>query len=218
MGVTVSEKIDFKKTFSTYHAKVGVFDIVEVPIQRFLMVDGAGDPNTSPAYVDALEVLYPFSYALKFHSKRELERDYVVPPLEGLWWAEDMSSFTSERDKNAWQWTMMLYVPEWLSADDVEVARLSAGKKQRPSALDKVRFETLDEGLCVQTLHIGSYEDEGPVLQRMHNDVMTTEELTMTGKHHEIYLSDPRRVAPEKLRTILRQPVTRRFDGPANTP
>ena len=218
MGVTVSEKIDFKKTFSTYRAKVGVFDIVEVPIQRFLMVDGAGDPNTSPAYVDALEGLYPFSYALKFHSKRELERDYVVPPLEGLWWAEDMSSFTSDRNKNAWQWTMMLYVPDWLTADDVDTARRSAEKKQPPRALDSVRFETLTEGLCVQTLHLGSYDDEGPVLQRMHNDVMTSQGLTMTGKHHEIYLSDPRRVAPQKLRTILRQPVTRRFDGPAKTP
>lgn len=139
-------------------------------------------------------------------SKRELDRDYVVPPLEGLWWAADPELFTTRRDKSAWQWTLMILVPEWLSADHVDRAREAAGATGVDGARD-VRFETLDEGLSVQTLHVGSYDDEAPVLAELHDRVIPERGLRMTGRHHEIYLSDARRTAPEKLRTILRQPV-----------
>lgn len=104
----MTDKIDFKKTLDTYRAQQGKFRLVEVPVLQYLMIDGHGDPNTSPMYAQALEALYPVAYKMKFASKRDLSRDYVVPPLEGLWWADDMDAFTSARDKSRWDWTMML--------------------------------------------------------------------------------------------------------------
>ncbi|QVQ55068.1 GyrI-like domain-containing protein [Spiractinospora alimapuensis] len=171
------------------------------------MIDGRGDPNSSPAYAQALSALYPAAYKLKFHSKKELDRDYVVPPLEGLWWAEDMTSFTTSRDKSQWSWTMMIMVPEWITQEDYAAALGGVKEKDRPERLDDVRLATLAEGRCVQTLHIGSYDDETEVLARLHTEFVPANGLRMVGTHHEIYLSDPRKVAPERLRTILRQPV-----------
>lgn len=205
----MSEKIDFKKTLDSYQANSAEFRLIEVPELRYLCVDGSGDPNTDPRYSAALEALYPVAYALKFASKRELGRDYVVPPLEGLWWAEDMDAFTTNRNKSLWSWAMMLMVPDWISRDHFEDAIQRVIAKGAPESLGDVRFETLLEGLCVQTLHIGSYDDEGPVLKRMHEEFIPDRGLRLTGKHHEVYLSDPRRTAPEKLRTLLRQPVSR---------
>src|SRR5690606_27165315 len=141
--------------------------------------------------------------------KRELGRDYVVPPLEGLWWADDMAAFTARREKSSWRWTLLLLQPERIDAAFVEQARDAVRAKKAPPRLDGIRFESLDGGLCVQTLHVGSFDEEGPVLARMHNEFIPVNGLRMTGRHHEIYLSDPRRAAPEKLRTILRQPVAR---------
>jgi hypothetical protein len=171
------------------------------------MIDGHGDPNTSPAFAGAVEALYPVAYKLIFASKRDLGRDYVVPPLEGLWWAEDMESFTAARDKSRWDWTLMLMVPEWIDQAMVASAVAQAGAKNRPARLDDVRLEMLSEGRCVQTLHVGSFDDEAEVLARLHDQFIPDQGLRMSGKHHEIYLSDFRRVAPEKRRTILRQPV-----------
>ena len=205
----MATKVDFKRTLDSYKAKVGEFRLVELPTLRYLMVDGQGDPNTSPAYQQALQALYPVAYKLKFASKRELGRDYVVPPLEGLWWADDMAAFTSRRNKHEWRWTMMLLVPEWLGADMVEAAREQAGAKNPPDRLDDVRLQELTESLCVQTLHVGSFDDEGPVLERMHSEFLPVNGMQLTGKHHEVYLSDFRKVVAQKLRTILRQPVLR---------
>jgi hypothetical protein len=171
------------------------------------MVDGYGYPNTSPVYAQALQALYPVAYKLKFFSKRELGRDYVVMPLEGLWWAKDMRSFTEHRDKSLWHWTRMIMVPDWVERSMFESIKEDLGQKVPPIDLDKVRFEFFAEGLCVQTLHLGPYDDEARTLSRLHQDFIPGHALELTGKHHEIYLSDPRRVAPEKLRTILRQPV-----------
>lgn len=196
-------KVDLKKAIAAYTARRGELAVVEVPPMSYLMVDGHGDPNTSRAYADALASLYPVAYKLKFLSKREVGRDYVVPPLEGLWWADDMEAFTTGRDKSRWDWTMMILVPGWLGAEHVDAARSAAG--ELPA---QVRLETLEEGMCVQTLHVGPYDDEGPVLKEMHERFIPEQGLRMVGKHHEIYLSDARRTAPEKLRTILRQPVT----------
>ncbi|QZY30743.1 GyrI-like domain-containing protein [Nocardioides coralli] len=173
------------------------------------MVDGHGDPNTSREYADALAALYPVAYGLKFASKRELGRDYVVPPLEALWWADDMTAFTSARDKSRWSWTAMIMTPDWVPADLVAQAVAKVAAKDRPTRLDDVRLETLEEGLSVQTLHVGPYDAEADVLAEMHDRFIPDSGLRMTGRHHEVYLSDARRVAPEKLRTILRQPVER---------
>lgn len=205
-------KTDLKKTLDSYRARHGEFRIVEVPPLQYLMVDGRGDPNTAQEYADAIASLYPVAYTLKFASKQQLDRDYVVPPLEALWWAPDMEVFTSARDKSEWHWTAMILVPDWITTPMFEdaLAKL-AGKPEgkRPPSLDLVRLESLDEGTCVQTLHIGPYDDEAGVLARLHHDVIPEAGMRMTGRHHEIYLSDARRVEPAKLRTILRQPVER---------
>jgi len=206
-------KTDFKKSLDSYRAKRGEFRVLDIPPLRYLMVDGSGDPNTAPAYADALATLYPVAYACKFASKQELGRDYVVPPLEALWWAEDMSSFTSARDKSRWSWTAMVMVPEWITPAIYDRACAKAAAKQAPS-LDRLRLEILDEGTCVQTLHLGPYDEEGPVLEEMHHRFLPEHGLRMTGRHHEIYLGDPRRTAPERLRTILRQPVAPDPTGP----
>ncbi|BEH02042.1 GyrI-like domain-containing protein [Brooklawnia propionicigenes] len=200
------DKIDFKKTLDSYQAKRGVFRLVEVPPLHYLMIDGHGDPNTSPAFAEAIETLYPIAYKLKFASKQGLGRDYVVPPLEGLWWADDMDAF-SNRDKSQWDWTLLLLVPDWIDQAMVDAAVEQVAAKDPPARLGDVRFDLLDEGLCVQTLHIGSFDDEGPVLQKLHEEFIPSQGLRPIGHHHEIYFSDFRRTAPDKLRTLLRQPV-----------
>ncbi len=200
-------KVDFRKEIETYSARKGRFSLVTVPAMQFLMIDGHGDPNTAQEYRDALETIYPVAYALKFASKRELDRDYAVMPLEALWSATDMDSFTTARDKSQWDWTLMIMTPDWITGEHVESARESVALKGTAPALGALRLETLDEGLCVQTLHVGPYDDEAPVLDELHHRFIPDSGLRMTGRHHEIYLGDPRRAAPEKLRTILRQPV-----------
>lgn len=204
----MTEKIDFKKTLDGYRAPEGRFEVVTIPEMQYLVIDGHGDPNTSPAYADALAALYPVAYKIKFASKRELGRDYVVPPLEGLWWAEDMEAFTSSRDKSRWEWTMMLMLPDWIDRGMVDAALTQVGAKNAPARLDDVRLRRISESTCVQTLHVGSFDEEAPVLHRMHHEFIPAQGLRLTGRHHEIYLSDVRKTAPEKWRTILRQPVT----------
>jgi hypothetical protein len=200
-------KIDFKKELKhLYGPSAKKFEVVDVPPMNFLMLDGHGDPNTAQEYKDALEALYAVSYKLKFVSKKELGKDYVVPPLEGLWWAEDMEAFTAARDKSAWDWTMMIMQPQWITQEMVEAAVKQVEKKGLP-ALPKLCLETYHEGLAVQILHIGSYDDEAPTIAKMHHEFMPESGYEPAGKHHEIYLSDPRQVAPEKLKTVLRQPV-----------
>ncbi len=208
------DKVDLKRTLPDFAAKSGEFAILDLPPRQYLMIDGHGDPNTSEEFRSAVETLYPLAYALKFLSKRELDRDYVVPPLEGLWWAEDMSAFTSARDKSAWDFTLMLLVPDWLGREHFDTVvddldqKVAAGKKHLPR-LGEVRFDTLAEGTCVQTLHLGPFDAEAAVLERLHHDVIPASGFEMSGKHHEIYLSDLRRVSADRLRTILRQPVRR---------
>jgi hypothetical protein len=196
-------KTDLKKEIASYQARAGVFSEVVVPSLRYLMIDGRGDPNGQD-YAVAIAAIFGVAYKLKFMSKRELDRDYVVMPLEALWWADDMSAFTSERDKSRWSWTALNLVPDWITEEQFERARAAAGDAP---ALGRLRLETLSEGRCVQTLHLGSFDEEGPVLEAMHHDVIPARGLQMTGTHHEIYLSDIRRAEPSKLRTILRQPV-----------
>jgi hypothetical protein len=199
-------KLDLKQS-DAYRARRGEFRVVDVPPAQYLMVDGHGDPNTSSEYADALAALYPVAYRTKFTSKVVLDRDYVVMPLEALWWASDMDAFTSAREKSAWDWTAMIRVPDWIPPDVVDAAVADVARKDRLECLQRLRLETLREGRCVQTLHVGSYDDETPVLAELHQVVIPRAGLRMVGKHHEIYLSDPRRTPSSKLRTVLRQPV-----------
>lgn len=200
-------KVDLKRTMDSYQARRGQIRIIDVPVARYLMIDGKGDPNTDASYSDALNALYPLAYAIKMASKKELGQDYVVMPLEGLWWADDMTAFTVERDKSSWYWTMMILTPDWIPDDAVDGAIRKVAAKSAPRCLSEVRLETLHEGQCVQTLHVGPFDAEGEILSHLHEQFIPSNGLIMTGKHHEIYLSDARRTAPQKLRTILRQPV-----------
>ena len=200
-------KIDFKKELTQlYRPSARQFEVVEVPEMQFLMVDGHGNPNTVPAYREAVETLYAVAYKIKFSSKKLLNRDYVVPPLEGLWWAEDMDTFLT-RDKDAWDWTMMIMQPDWISTEMFAEGCAAAEKANQPPALSRLRLASYREGLSVQIMHIGSYDDEGPVLAKLHNEFLPGNGYVETGKHHEIYLGDPRKTKPENLKTILRQPV-----------
>jgi len=200
-------KIDLTKSLDGYRARLGEFRLIELPASRYLAIDGHGDPNTAPAYAEALEALYPVGYAVKFASKRELGRDYVVPPLEGLWWADEMDAFTTARDKSRWDWTMLLLLPAWVEDPLVDAVIASVRTKKAPARLDELRILSLSEGLSLQTLHVGSFDDEAPILARMHDEEIPARNLRLAGLHHEIYLSDARRVAPDRRRTILRQPV-----------
>jgi hypothetical protein len=199
-------KVDFKRELACYRAKRDTPEIVAVPDLQFLMVDGHGDPNGA-AYQDALTALYPVAYTLKFMSRTMLERDYVVPPLEGLWSADNMRVFTDLRDKSQWNWTLMIMTPEWITHELFTAAVEQVAAKKPAARLGELRMAPLSEGRCVQALHVGAYDDEAELLWRMHHDVIPENGLTMVGKHHEIYLSDARKVEPTRLRTILRQPV-----------
>ena len=178
-----------------------------MPPMKFLMVDGHGDPNTAREYQEVVEALYAVAYKLKFMSKKDLGKDYVVPPLEGLWWAEDMGTYSLRRDKSAWDWTMMIMQPDWITQEMFEKAQSLVEKEKDLPALAKLRLAKYREGLSVQIMHVGSYDDEGPTLSKMHKQFIPANGYQEAGKHHEVYLSDPRKVAPEKLKTVLRQPI-----------
>ena len=174
---------------------------------NFLMVDGAGDPNTSKSFSDVIEALYPMSYTLNFMvKKRETGIDYGVLPLEALWWADDMSAFTMG-DKDAWKWTVMIMQPEFITLKMVEKAQEEVARKKNPVSLPLVRFETFTEGKAAQILHIGPFSEEGSTIEKVHQFIQDNGSHRV-GKHHEIYLSDLRRTAPEKWKTIIRQPMS----------
>ena len=201
------DKRDLKRELDQYQAKRGEFRVLDVPGTHYLMVDGHGGPDSSE-FAEAITALYPVAYRLKFASKTELGQDYVVMPLEGLWWADDPVVFAT-REKSAWDWTAMIMTPDWIPRElFLRSWEEVAARQPAPSRAD-VRLELLEEGLSVQTLHLGSFEDETPVLAELHERFLPEHGLAPAQKHHEIYLSDFRKVAPEKLRTILRQPVVR---------
>ena len=193
------EKLDFKA--DPLYKPGREFEVVEVPTFEFLMVDGHGDPNTAREYAEAVEALYALSYAAKFASKRE-GRDYVVGPLEGLWWGEGEFAALS---KSEWSWTMMIRQPDWLTDEIRDASRSAAAKKNLP-ALEHVRHAPLAEGTALQVMHLGPYDDEAPTIARMH-EWIAANGYRETTAHHEIYLGDPRRTEPAKLKTILRQPM-----------
>jgi hypothetical protein len=199
------DKIDLKRELKVlYKPSAKEVAEVDVPAFDFLMVDGEGDPNTSKAYKEAVEALFSVSYTIKFALKKERGLDYVVMPLEGLWWADDVASFSRD-DKASWKWTMMIMQPPEASGRMVQAAITSVREKKGLPGLSGIRFETFKEGRCAQTLHVGPFSAEGPTIQRVHDHI--AERSALTGKHHEIYLSDIRKAAPEKWKTIIRQPM-----------
>jgi len=199
-------KRDIKKELKPlYQPRRSKVVTVDVPKFNFLMIDGKGDPNTAIVYKQAVEALFSLSYTLKFTVKKgPLGIDYGVMPLEGLWWAEDMENF-GNIPKDDWLWTAMIMQPEMISQELVAEATANLKKKKDLPALNKVRFEAFEEGRAAQTLHVGPFSEEGPTISKVHEYI---EQLgfVLKGKHHEIYLSDIRRAAPEKWKTIIRQP------------
>ncbi len=199
------EKRDFRKEFKQlYNPSAKQVSAVVIPPMNFLMVDGAGDPNNSQSFAEATEALYSLSYTLKFASKAA-GVDYSVMPLEGLWWVEG-NNFDLLSDRSLWRWTLMVMQPDPITREMVTDAVAEVRRKKNPPALDRVRFEVYDEGLVAQLLHIGPYSAEMPNVERVHNYIIEQGNV-LVGKHHEIYLGDPSRTAPEKLKTILRQPM-----------
>lgn len=200
-------KTDLKRELKHLYApRKGKFGIVDVPEMSFLMIDGHGDPNTSLDYQETVNALYAMAYTLKFASKA-LGQDFAVMPLEGLWWMRDMSAFSLE-NKDRWDWTMMIVQPEWVTSELVEAAREQVARKKDPPALPRIRFDTYHEGPSVQTMYVGPYDEEHETIMGLHA-FAEKEGYVLSGKHHEIYLSDPRRSAPDKLKTVIRQPVAK---------
>ncbi|MDT7728831.1 MAG: hypothetical protein QOI21_5407 [Actinomycetota bacterium] len=189
-----------------YAPKNTTWSLVDVPEQQFIAIDGSGNPNTAAEYTQAVESLYAVAYTIKFASKRGAGRDFVVAPLEGLWWSDEPEAFTSGA-KDSWRWTMLVNQPDWITGDMIEDAKNVALTKKKVAAIGTIRHQILREGRCAQLLHIGSYDDEAPALATLHHDYLTAQHLQPVGLHHEIYLGDPRKTDPAKLRTILRQPA-----------
>ncbi len=207
-------KIDFKKAFkSEYAPKAKIPTLIEVPPMNYLMIDGEGYPEENPEWTGSIEALYPLAFGLKFMFKKKTPPadyfDYVVPPLEGLWWLAKGDPDFYLQNKEDWRWTMMIRQPDFITAEMVEekIAELKV-KKDLP-ALDKVRFEGMNEGLVVQIMHLGPYSEEPATLDLLHGFIRENG-YDFRGKHHEIYLSDPRRANPAKMKTVLRQPVTKK--------
>ena len=201
-------KTDFKKEYKDlFSARLGKIEVIEVPALNYIKIDGKGDPNESESFQQSTEALYSLSYTLRSMLKKGPEAlEYSVLPLEGLWWAGDGNRFSPE-DKDAWQWTLMIMQPDLVTTDMVEEARSQVAKKKKDlTTVPDVRFELFEEGTAAQTMHAGSYDDEASTISSM-NRFIALNGFHPNGKHHEIYLNDPRRSAPEKLRTILRQPV-----------
>lgn len=206
VAVQQARKVDVLKDLGPIYRPPGDPVLVEVPELRFLMLDGRGDPNHSEQYRAAVEALCAVSYAVKFAVKRGgIGLDYKVMPLEALWWSDPIQDFSVER-KDQWLWTMMIMQPRFVPAPVVEQAAAEVSNKNGMPRANDARLETLSEGLCAQVMHVGPYSAEGPTVANLHRFIAEGG-YALRGKHHEIYLGDPRRTAPERLRTVIRQPV-----------
>lgn len=200
-------KTDLKKQHKhLYNPPVDEVVVVDVPPISFLMIDGVGDPNTAAEYREAVQALYALAYGLKFAAKkRDPALDYVVMPLEGLWWVDDMRQF-SVHDKAGWKWTMMIAQPDHITADLFGEVQAQVARKKPSAAVRDVRFEIFREGTAAQIMHIGPYTAEEPTVAKLHAFIHE-HGYALNGKHHEIYLKDPSKTAPERLQTIVRQPM-----------
>lgn len=200
------EKLDLKKFHKNlYSPSAKAPSIIEVPPLQYIMVDGHGDPNTAPVYVEAIQTLYSLAYTLKFNVKKTLERDFTVMGLEGLWWVPNMKDFSTSK-KSDWDWTMMILQPDFITPTLFDEAKTQALAKGKAPLAEKARLETYHESTSVQIMYFGPYADEGPTIANMHKYAIE-QGYALDGKHHEIYMSDTRKVAPEKNKTIIRQPI-----------
>lgn len=198
--------LDLKRQFNElYNPSAKVFTVIDVPPLSFIMIDGSGDPNTSKSYADAIGALYAVAYSAKFALKKAIAIDYPVMPLEGLWWTDDMAQFSTDT-KDTWHWTMMIMQPEIVTQEVFTTAQQAAMGKKRNPVIGQLRLAPFHEGLAAQILHLGPYAAEAPTIARLHAFI-EEHGYVRTGKHHEIYLSDPRRTLPDRLRTVIRQPV-----------
>ena len=202
------KKLDYKKEFpEIYKPSLKTPTIIKIPEMTYFMIDGTGDPNTSEEYKDIVQILYNISYTLKMKiiKKETPDKDYVVPPLEGLWYMPKMDEWSME-DKEKWQWTMMIRIPDFIEDTQIKKALKILKETKNPSFFSKLRYEQYDEGTCVQIMYLGPYDEEPPTIKKMHQFAEKNGYI-LNGHHHEIYLSDPRRIEPERLKTILRQPI-----------
>ena len=199
-------KIDLRKELKEfYNPTAKAVTVVDVPEMSFIMIDGQGAPG-SEQFQQSIEALYTVAYTMKFAKKKADGTDYGVMALEGLWWAEDMAVFDAEKgDRNQWRWTLMIMQPDFVTEDDFVSAKEAAKKKKGNSSVERVRFESFKEGKAAQIMHIGPFSEEGPNVQRIHDEIAKIGGK-LAGKHHEIYLSDFRKVDPTKMKTVLRQP------------
>jgi len=206
----MTETIDLKKTLNSFYNPPAKPALVDVPSFNYLQVDGAGNPNNNPHFADATASLYALAYTIRFAYKAALDAAYTVMPLEGLWWSEDMSTFVG-REKDQWQWTLMILQPDFITPELVVQCREEALRKKKlsPEQNAALRFEPYHAGTCVTMMHTGSYDDETDNIAWMHR-YAAEQGYKLHGLHQEIYLSDPRKVAPEKMKTILRQPVQKK--------
>lgn len=217
-GLLLMAVFDYKKEYKDLYLPKNKPGIIDVPEMRFIMVDGKGDPNTSASYKEAVEVLYGLSYAIKMSKMGSTQPlgyfDYVVPPLEGLWWFENNffdGSVIGRKDEFCW--VTMIRQPEFVTPEVFETAKASLSKKKPGLDTSIARLEDFTEGLCAQVMHLGSYDDEPPTVAALEEFIESQGYRTvMSGlrQHHEIYLSDPRKTAPEKLKTVIRHPIVRR--------
>lgn len=202
------EKLDLKEQFKRFHSTRDMTPVLlQIPAANYLMIDGSGDPNTSASFGQAVQALYSVSYTLKFAFKKGASAvDYPVMALEGLWWTKDMETFSVE-SKDEWLWTLMIMHPEIVTADDVATTVEEVRRKKGLTNLNALRLERFDEGLCAQVVHVGPFSTEPTTIAALHHFI-EAQGLVKRGRHHEIYMSDPRKCAPERMKTILRQPVT----------
>jgi len=200
---SITKRIDLRKRLQYLYSPSALkAQTVDVPQFSFIMIDGKGDPN-GEEFHDAINALYNLSYILKFIIRKVRSIDYTVMALEGLWWSD--SGGFDMANRKGWKWTAMIMQPEFVTAALFRRAVEEVRQKKALKALGAARMEAFCEGLSAQIMHIGTYSAEGPTIERLH-DYIRESGGRPRGKHHEIYLGNPRRAAPSKLRTILRQP------------
>ncbi len=199
------ETIDVKKLYKAlYNPPSKAPVLIDVPPLDYLMIDGQGDPS-GPAFAEATQALYSAAYTLKFMIQKEIGVKYSVPAMSALWWADDMADFLHANRDN-WKWTAMIMQPVAVTPEQLSRALIDAAHKRDVPALARLRLEHFEEGLAAQIMHLGPYSAEPPTIVRLHAFIHD-QGYVPRGKHHEVYLSDPRRVAPEKMKTVIRQPI-----------